>query len=131
MGAHEKLIDLLRDLSRDNRKASEFFNRPTEELIREIFRNPRGEYGNMVGCSLTGKGVRILKPFFEHSVVPPGPKPLTSRALLYLDRTQKLPYHIAANGEITFFDVPFAAKLHIMGGDIELMMDSYGFMASD
>jgi hypothetical protein len=99
-----------------------------EELARMMFSNYRGRsFQDARGLLLSQGGYAIMSSFFrQYPVVFPDQLTFSSRHILYLDRTCRMPwrYDNTLPVTITFFEPDLAMRAKLVG-DLDTLMTAF------
>lgn len=98
-----------------------------EEVIRMMFVNFRNGNEHKQGLQLSRGGLAVMSSFFKKfEVVFPDQPTFSSRHILYLDRTCKMPWY-ATNFlpiTITFFEADLAMRAKLVG-DLDILLNAF------
>jgi hypothetical protein len=99
-----------------------------DEVMRMIFDNLRTGAGNEIrGLKLSQGGLALMTTYFKaYPIVFEDQQIFSSRHILYLDRTCKMPWHADAflPITITFFEPELAMRAKLVG-DLDLLMSAF------
>ena len=99
-----------------------------EEVIRMMFTNFRGGNADALhGLQLSQGGLAVMRSYFKsYDVVFPDQEAFSSRHILYLDRTCRMPWY-ATNYlpiTITFFEPDLAMRAKLVG-DLDILLNAF------
>ena len=124
---HANIFEIIRKIQKVKKLAiaAEVETLTNEDLYRKYFLNFRRSDDTMTrGLRLTHEGFTVIKEFFDHYEIPIQEKfHITSKHILFLDRSCTLPFYISSK-QFILFERELAMRAKLIG-DFDVLIEAF------